>query len=145
MNAQAISYCYGSTSLKENTEYITKQIEYLGYAVLSKLNNDLQQFKDEYRFGDSNMTDKMKQIIAPSENRCMNNPVYANGCIIDCFTPETSYEPLVTAIKAFDATAIIVIDSEKIYKELEKRFKGISILKLPKLNGSDNTLITSPY
>ena len=69
--------------------------------------------------------------------------MYSSGCIIDGFTPEKNIDALITTIKSFDCTAIIVIDSEKTYRELEKKVKGKPILKIPKIFGADSAIITS--
>lgn len=69
--------------------------------------------------------------------------MYSSGCIIDGFSPEKNIDALITTIKAFDCTAIVVIDSEKTYRELEKKIKGRPILKIPKLFGADSAIITS--
>ena len=94
-------------------------------AVKKKLNNDLKQFKNQFHLDqlllDSSDAETkgtimtMQDIISP-----VFPALFASGCVINGFTPQdrNQTETLVRAIVEFGIDVVLVIDHEKLEKDI---------------------------
>ncbi len=137
------SHADGTTSLFHSADHIVthelfnKQIEVLSGSVNSKLSNDLEQFNQSLQV-------ENEEVIAP-----VNPEVYASGLIINGFTPNPSKkretESLCHAIKQFKVHVVLVIDYEKLEKDIVLGVKdsSLKIIKVPKSPGIQSRLHSS--
>lgn len=106
-------------------EFFSKQVSELADGVKKKLNNDLKQFKNQFHLEqllvDSHDAETKGSIMTMQE---IVSPVfpslYASGCVINGFTPQdrTQTETLVKAIVEFGVDVVLVIDHEKLEKDI---------------------------
>jgi hypothetical protein len=137
------SHADGTISLFHSADHIVthelfnKQIEVLSGSVNRKLSDDLEQFKQSLQV-------ENEEEIAP-----VNPEVYASGLIINGFTPNPSKkretESLCHAIKQFKVSVVIVIDYEKLEKDIVLGVKdsNLKIIKVPKSPGIQSHLHSS--
>jgi hypothetical protein len=86
-----------------------RQVEELAMAATGKLQTDLNNFKLIY--GDDDET------VAPSQPE-----IFASGMIINGFTPvnRAETETLCKAIKLFNVQVVLVLDHEKLEKDIRE-------------------------
>jgi hypothetical protein len=94
------------------------QIEAIASAVNGKLQNDLEDFKQSYEGSG-------EELVAPP-----NPEVFCSGTIINGFTPMNKRETdtLCNSIKLFGVKVVLVIDYEKLEKDI------VTFLKQNKLD-----------
>ena len=94
-------------------EYFQKQIEELAQAVNGKLQADLNNFKSAYE-GEN-------ELVAPTSPE-----VFASGLIINSFTPvnKMETETLCKAIKSFNVKVVLVLDHEKLEKDIQNYLRA---------------------
>ncbi len=88
-------------------ELFVKQVEELALAVTGKQQNDLNEFEA--------MFDGCLEVVAPA-----NPELFASGTIVNGFTPKDKRETdtLLQSIKLFNTKIVLVIDYEKLEKDI---------------------------
>ena len=79
-------------------------------AVNGKLANDVEDFKAAH-----NIEDQQEQHVVPAQPE-----IFSSGTIINCFTPmnKRETETLCDSIKLFNVKVVLVIDHEKLEKDI---------------------------
>lgn len=145
-------------------EFYSKQVTELADAVKKKLNNDLKQFLSQFNLEQlliettnpdiKGSIEVLQEIVAP-----VFPSLYASGCVINGFTPQdrSQTDTLVKAIIDFNTDVVLVIDHEKLEKDIQNLmkqrqqlatskdlpFKMPIILKVPKSPGIQPSLLSA--
>lgn len=128
---EVITFLHGKETFITQ-EYFLRQVEELALATTGKLQADLNNFKLVY--GDDD------EMVAPSQPE-----IFASGMIINGYTPvnKAETETLCKAIKLFNVKVVLVLDHEKLEKDIKEYLRltqspgaiQVNIIKVPKSPG----------
>lgn len=121
--------CFHSSQNIVTQELFKQWMSELASAVKGKMESDLESFKQTYEGVDD--------PVAPIQPE-----IFASGSIINTFSPTNRRETelILHAIKLFDVKVVLVIDYEKLEKDIQSflqqnQLTDIKVIKVPKSPG----------
>ena len=124
---KAITYFHGGSpdNLIITPDLFNTQVNQLANACDLKIQNDLNQFKEENQVEDSEQFSTQQQmqndLISP-----VFPQMYASGIFIDSFSPKDEMQTncMVNAIKAFKCNIVIVVDDKRLELSIKDKLKS---------------------